>query len=451
MKILVASINFAPDHSGIALYSTDLPVFFAEKGHQVTMVTGFPYYPQWRKRPEDRRKLFAAEQYKGVRVLRGYLYVPSHVTIFKRMLHEFSFNFFAIINFLRANRHDVIVIISPPLLLGLVGVAFKYLWRAQLVFHIQDLQPDAALSLGMVKPGFMTRTLLSIERFVYRHSDWVATITQGMLNRLVEKGVPRHKLGLYYNWIDVEQASRSRPQGRFRARYCPQPGKFIIAYAGNIGVKQGVDVLVDVADALKDDPRFRFFIIGDGADKPRLLKLAESRRLSNLDFLPFLSEPDYFEMLADVDLTFVAQRSGTGNVFFPSKLLGIMAIGRPLLVSADPDSELARVIVAERAGVVASAADVPALVGHIRRLAKDPAELERLGHNGNLSVRKFDRAQVLSGFLKRIVTTADARVNGLARGKETIAPDLSDSILSPADFDEELEVQRIAESGSGDS
>src|SRR5450755_2104754 len=124
MKILVTSINFWPDHSGIALYSTDLPVYMAEKGYDVTMVTGFSYYPKWCKLPEDHRKLFAREIYKGVRVMRGYLYVPEKVSTQHRIFHELSFALFATFNFMRAGRQDCIIVISPPLLLGLVGILF---------------------------------------------------------------------------------------------------------------------------------------------------------------------------------------------------------------------------------------------------------------------------------------------------------------------------------------
>lgn len=113
VKILVSSINFHPDHSGIALYSTDLPVYCAEHGHEVTMVTGFPYYPSWRKSPQDSRRLFGTDEYENVKVLRGYLYVPEEVSTLKRILHELSFVVFAILNFLRAGRHDCIVIFSP--------------------------------------------------------------------------------------------------------------------------------------------------------------------------------------------------------------------------------------------------------------------------------------------------------------------------------------------------
>jgi colanic acid biosynthesis glycosyl transferase WcaI len=405
MKILVSSINFAPDHSGIALYSTDLPVYIAEQGHAVTMVTGFPYYPNWRKRPEDQGRLFSTETYKDVRVLRGYLYVPRAVNTLRRIVHELSFNLFAALNFLRAGRQECIVILSPPLLLGLVGVLFAWWWKAQLVFHIQDLQPDAALSLGMVKKGLLIRILLRIEALIYRRSTWVATITRGMWERLVAKGVPQEKLGIYYNWIDVEATARPRPAGRFRSQHPGFQDKFLVAYAGNIGIKQGVDVMVDLAAALADDPGVHFLIIGDGADKPRLMAVAWSRGLRNLTFLPFLGPEPYLDMLQDIDVSFVAQKSGTGNVFFPSKLLGIMAMSKPLLVSADPDSELACVVRESDSGRVAAAGDIPALARAVRDWNTDRASLARIGSNGLQTVRQFDRKVVLQMFLDRILAT----------------------------------------------
>jgi colanic acid biosynthesis glycosyl transferase WcaI len=410
MKILVSSINFHPDHSGIALYSTDLPVFFSEHGHQVTMVTGFSYYPKWEKRPEDRGRLFQTDQYKGVKVLRGYLYVPRHVTTFKRIVHELSFVFFAMVNFLRAGRQDCIVILSPPLLLGVVGVVFKWFWGAQMVFHIQDLQPDAALSLGMVKPGLLMRTLQRIESFIYKHSTWVATITQGMRDRLLVKGVPSERLGLYHNWIDVAEASSKNSTGRFVAKHPEVKGKFLVTYAGNVGIKQGVDVLVKAAELLQDDPRFHLFIIGEGADRPRLMAIAESKRLRNLTFLPFLSSSEYFEMLGDIHLSFVAQKEKTGNVFFPSKLLGIMAMSKPLLISADLESELGTTVSNRNFGIVVAAGDAMGVADGIRRLGSDLAFCERLGRQGRKAVEAWDRNVVLGDFLKRI-TSASGRAN----------------------------------------
>jgi colanic acid biosynthesis glycosyl transferase WcaI len=275
------------------------------------------------------------------------------VTTAKRIIHELTFSSFAFLNFLRAGKQDCIVVISPPLTLGLVGVLFKWLWGAKLVFHIQDLQTDAALSLGMVKAGFMTRTLIRAENFIYKHSDHVATITEGMKERLVQKGIPREKLGLYYNWINVAEAGRTRPTGRFLAKNPALRGKWIVAYAGNIGVKQGVDVLISLAEAMQGTEAVHFVIAGDGADKDRLQKVAGEKKLKNLTFLPFLSQEDYFDLLADIQVSFIAQRTGTGNVFFPSKLLGIMAMSRPVLISADDDAELSSFVRRHQSGLTA--------------------------------------------------------------------------------------------------
>ena len=405
MKILVSSINFYPDHSGIALYSTDLPVFFAEHNHDVTVVTGFPYYPYWKKRTEHKGKLFGREEYKGVEVLRGYLYVPENASTFRRMLHEASFTVFAFLNFLRAGRSECIVIISPPLLLGLVGIVFKYLWRSQLVLHIQDLQPDAALSLGMVRRKFLVQLLLKLETLVYKHVSWIATIASSMRGKLIHKGVPEEKLALYPNWIDLAEVSEHRrlnPQGRFLSKYPFTQGKFTIAYAGNIGVKQGVEILVRLAEAAQAHEDIHFFVIGEGSRRAQLEAHANDKALSNINFLPFLSQEHYFEMLQDIDVSFVSQRPGAGDVFFPSKLLGIMAMGKPLLVAAELETELSDVISTVECGLVSAPDDLDSLFGNLLSLYEDQNLRKRLAQNGYQQVKSYDRNQVLSAFLDRI-------------------------------------------------
>lgn len=403
MRILVTSINFQPDHSGIALYATDLPLFLAEQGHDVTMVTGFSYYPGWRKRDGDRGRLFRTERWRGVRVLRGYLYVPGVVTTTKRVLHELSFALFALLNFLRAGRHDAIVVLSPPLLLGLIGVLFSRMWRAPLVLNVQDLQPDAALSLGMVRPSALTRMLVRLEAFIYRHSARVTTISHGMRQRLLDKGVPASRVVLCHNWIDVASARRRPAPGRFRARHPRTSGKLVVAYAGNLGAKQGLDVLVDLAVRMRADSRVHFLLVGEGVERERLVARAREERLDNLTVLPFLAAESYRELLVDIDVAFIAQRAGTGNVFFPSKLLGIMAMGKPVLVSADPGSELFAVVRAAGCGLVAESGDVPALAAHVRALLDDASLGERLGAEALRSVEAYDRRVILSGFTAMLV------------------------------------------------
>jgi colanic acid biosynthesis glycosyl transferase WcaI len=400
VKILVASINFAPDHSGIGVYSTDFPKFLAEQGDEVTMVTGFSYYPAWKKRPEDRGRFFAEERWNGIRVLRGWLFVPARVSTLARLWHEASFCFFAALNFLRAGRHEAVVVFSPPFLLGWIGKIFAAVWRCPLVLNVQDLPLDAATSLGMVRRGWFSRLVSALERRIYRSADLVASLSGGMLESLAAKGVRREKLTLVPNWIAVTD-DRPTP-GNFRAAHPVAEGKFLIAYAGNLGVKQGVDCLLHLAKLVEQDGRFHFFLIGDGADKPRLLRIAEELNLRNASFLPLLGPTEYLAMLADVDVVFVAQKRGAGDNFFPSKLLGVMNEAKPLLVAADSESELARSVRKWKCGRVAAPDDVAALASHLAELASDAGKRRTLGDNGQREVEAFDRGKVLSDWRERI-------------------------------------------------
>ena len=407
MKVLVSSVNFAPDHAGIGVYSTDFPVYLAERGHEVTMVTGFPYYPRWQKRPEDKGRVFAEEAYRGVRTLRGYLYVPRNVSTIKRLLHEASFCLFAALNFLRAGRSDVIVIFTPPFFLGFVAVLAAKVWRCPLVINIQDLPLDAAMALGMVPEGRLSRWMQALEAWIYWRADQVATISGNMLEKVWAKGVDRSRTKFVPNWVDVEEFSGAAPAGRFLSQHPGSVGKVTVAYAGNLGAKQGVDALLRLAKAVETDARFHFFVIGDGADKPRLAKMAKDMELENLTFLAFLGPDEYKEMLTDVDVVFVAQRSGAGDNFFPSKLLGLMARQKPLLVAADPESELAKAISGGGFGLVSAYNDLPALQKDLETYADNSSLRARAGQRGLEAVRTFDRNTVLSEWeasIKELVT-----------------------------------------------
>lgn len=403
MKFTVTSINFAPDAAGIAVYSTDFPIFLVECGDNVTMVTGFSYYPQWKKRPEDKGRLFAREEHRGVQVFRGYLYVPQMASAFRRMIHEATFCLFAGVNLIRAGRPDAIVVFTPPFLLGIMGLAASKLWRCPFVINVQDLPVDAALSMGMIRKSKFSSLMLAIEGWIYRRASLVVTISESMMGNILSKGVQPERSMLVPNWIDVSKHSALASRGNFLGKHPQAKGKFVVAYAGNLGVKQGLDLLLDLAYQLKDDSRFYFFIIGDGADKTRLQDIATNRALQNVAFLPFMGPVDYKNMLVDVNVVFVAQRSGAGNNFLPSKLLGLMAQQKGLLVATDADSELALAIHRGKFGLVSKYGDIDELKQNLEVLAARPDLLRELGENGLRAVQEYDRQPILSDWRKRII------------------------------------------------
>ena len=404
MNITVASINYLPDHAGIAIYSSDFPKYLSECGDSVTMVTGYPYYPQWEKRAEDRGRLLSQESCDGVQVLRGYLYVPKRPSALHRMLHEATFCLFALVNFIRAPRADAVVVFTPPFLLGLMALIATRIRGSLLVVNIQDLPLDAALALGMIRKSPFSRFMLALEEWIYRRADLVVTISQSMIRNVREKGIPEARLMLVPNWIDVEANAVSADEGHFIGSHGGPDGRLTVAYAGNLGVKQGVDVLLRLAKRMEAAGSVRFFIIGDGADRARLQGIATELNLGNVVFLPFLEPSRYREMLADVDVVFVAQRSGAGNNFFPSKLLGLMAQQKPLLIAADPDSELAQVVTRGGFGLVSDYEDLASLESNLRRMAADPVLRASMGRNGLASVRSYDRAHVLNAWRDRILS-----------------------------------------------
>jgi len=410
VKILVSSINFAPDHAGIGVYSTDFPAYLAEMGDEVRMVTGFPYYPQWRKRPEDRGRLFRRDHFRGIEVLRGYLYVPARVSAPKRIWHELTFCIFAGVNLLRAGRHDALVLFAPPYFLGFSGVLWKWIFRRPLVINVQDLPLDAALALGMLREGLVSRIFRRMEGWIYKRADLVTSISPEMVNTIRAKGVGADRLALCPNWIDVAAASAPVERGRFLAAQVQARDKFTVVYAGNLGVKQGIEVLLHAAKALEDMADLHFFVIGDGADKRRLLAIAAALELKNCTFLPFLGTEAYAEMLTDVDVVFVAQRLGAGNNFMPSKLLGIMAREKALLVVADLSSELAHAVADSGCGLVSAYGNLAGLIANLGILrAMDPVERGRMGARGLGKVREFDRQRVLGDLRARIEALAARR------------------------------------------
>ena len=399
-------MTFAPDHSGIALYATDFATYAAEQGHTVTAVTGFSWYPKWAKRPEDKRKLFRTDIYKGIKVLRGYLYVPKHVTTITRMIQEISFILFASINFLRAGRQDVIVVFTTPINLGLVGVIFRKLWGAKLLINIQDLQLDAAKSLGMLDKLPIMTIMNNLERYSYEKSNVVSSISNAMIGLVDKKGVEKDRTYLWPNWIDVAEANAQGVKGAFRSKFPQYADKIIIGYAGNIGVKQGLSVLVDLSEKFKHRDDLIFLIIGQGGDVDNLKKYAQQKATTNLDFIDFLSQAEYYNFLSDADVVFISQKKDSGDVYFPSKLLGIMAKEKLTFVSADTESEIYKVITENKLGVSSDFGNIDQLEKQLADYLANPESFEVYKTNAYRYVHQFDREHVLSNVLKRITQIA---------------------------------------------
>jgi colanic acid biosynthesis glycosyl transferase WcaI len=394
MRVIVWGINYAPEFTGIAPHSVALCEFLRGVGHEIEMVTSFAYYPTWQKLPEDRGCLYRTDLENGVPVHRCWHFVPAKVSALKRILHEGSFVFTSTLRALTLPRPDVYFVISPPLLLGVAAWLVGKLKGAPFVFHVQDMQPDAAVGLGMLKPNWFTRALYGLEAIAYRHAARVSGITQGMLKTFRRKGVPEAKLVYFPNAIDLKSNEPRPARGEFRKRHGFAADEFTAVYAGNLGVKQGLEVLLQTAPLLRDR-RIRLLICGDGAQRDALATQAEEMKLPNFSMLPLQAGRDYRALLIDADVCFITQQAGAGNSFFPSKLLGLLAESKPVVTVAAPECELALSLAEGKFGVNVPPGHPQELADLLDALANDPQRLADFGAAGRRYVEQFDKSRVM--------------------------------------------------------
>lgn len=399
MRVVVWGINYAPEVAGIAPHNVALCEFLQRQGYHVEMVTTFSYYPAWRKRAEDRHRFFRTDRISGVPVHRCWHFVPPRVSTWKRILHEATFVLTSTMRILLLQRPDVYVVVSPPLLLGAAGWLVATLKRAPFIFHVQDLQPDAAVGLGMLRTGLFTRALYWLEAFAYKHATRVSGISEEIVDAFRRKGVPDRKLILFPNAV-VLPGDRDIPvRDKFRAKHDFTAGEFLAAYAGNLGVKQGLEILLEAADLLRAEKAICIVIAGDGAAREKLEEKIRDRNLSNISMLPLQYGIDYKELLVDADVSLITQQSGSGNAFFPSKLLVTLAYSCPVVTVADEESALARAVANAQCGKNISPGHAEQLANCLRHLSENRQPLRHWGANGRAYVEEFEQHRVLDKFL----------------------------------------------------
>lgn len=398
MKILTISLYFHPDHTGIANYANGFAIAAQNQGHEVEVITGFPFYPSWMKRKQDRFTLFRTEKLDSIKIFRSFLYVPARPSTVKRVLQELSFLVFATVGLVRVKKPDLIVCFTTPILLGFWSSLVSRIFKSKLVINVQDFQLEAALSLGMSKRSTITSVLEAIEKSSYKRANYVSSITVSMCKVLTgKKNVDPTKVLLWPNWINITDYNLSLLEpGLFRQRYGIEKDTTIVCYAGNIGLKQGLEVLVDIAERVMVHDKVLFLIAGNGAALNSLQALCKERALNNILFLPLLSSQEYLHLLRDIDIFVLPQKKTSFDVYFPSKLLGILACEVPLVLLADSESELFKTVASRNIGNCFEMDEVGRASDFISNFEKEAKDIKEKVSNGTLFAMEFDENKVIS-------------------------------------------------------
>ncbi|MFT5308501.1 MAG: colanic acid biosynthesis glycosyl transferase WcaI [Flavobacteriales bacterium] len=347
MKITLVSLNYSPELTGIGKYNGEMSPWFAAAGDSVDAVCAPPYYPEWRVHAGYSGLSYCTSVENGVRVTRCPLYVPAQPSTIKRLLHLASFAFTSgLALFAKVfKRPDVVFVVEPTLFTVPSSLLFCKLVGAKCVLHIQDYEVDAMFGLGMAgKAGFLASTAYKVERWLMRRFDAVSTISFSMMAKAEQKGVDPKRLVFFPNWSDTTFVHPGVDGSRLRRSWGVTESQKVVLYAGNIGAKQGLELVLDAAERYISQPDIRFFLVGSGAYATELQGMAAQRGLSNVEFKPLQAWEDVPAMLAMADVHLVVQRKGAADAVLPSKLTNILSAGGNAVITAEADTELGRLV-----------------------------------------------------------------------------------------------------------
>ncbi len=389
MKILIICYVYPPEVAPAGIMVRELADALTDKGHQVTVQTGWPNHPQGKLFPGYQQKWRQMERHGRHNVQRVAMMIADKSSPIRRMGVYASFAASSFLNGLSLGRHDVVVCLSTPLMGVWTAWALARLWRARFVNVIFDLWPEAILNAGLIKNNLLYRIIRKIDTLNCRCSDAISVLGQGMKDEVVARGIAPGNVDVIPFWIDTQKIKPISRDNPWRREQSIPPETFVALFAGTIGYTSGAQILVETAKLLEHRKNILILVVGEGVVKKELETMARDAGTANLRFLPFQPDSRLKEVqgTADVGLVTLLPDSGISSV--PSKVLGYMAAGRPVIASAAENSDTARLISSAPCGLVCPPQNPQALADSIVQLADDELKCCDFGLNAREYAEKF--------------------------------------------------------------
>ena len=378
MKIILLSMNFAPELTGIGKYSGEMADELVRRGHEVVVVCAPPYYPKWDLARGYSNQAYTREQTKpGLTVMRCPVWLPKRLGGLSRLLHLASFaaSSFPVLMRLVAGRPALVFVVAPALFAAPAGWLTARLSGATAWLHVQDFEMDAAFELGLLKGAFIRKLVRAGERRLMGAFDRVSTISRRMLRQLDSKGVGVERRELLPNWVDIDQVVPGDRSPELRRMLSIGDQQTVCLFSGTLNRKQGLAAVVDAARLLASRRDIVFVICGNGELRKSLEDA--SRDLANVRFLDLQPLARLNELLNMADVHLLPQLRGAADLVMPSKLGGMLASGRPVVAAAAPGTEIAAVV--EGCGVVTEPECAQGIADAVVELASDEERRLRLG------------------------------------------------------------------------
>lgn len=398
MNILFLTQYFPPEVGAPQNRIFEFAKRLKNNGHNITVLTAMPNYPKGEIYEGYKDKRYMEEDMEGIRVIRTWIYATKSQSFVKRLLNYFSFTASSVFQGLRHldKSIDVVIVESPPLFLGWSGYRISKRLKAKYVFNVSDLWPESAVKLGVLHNKLFIKLSVWLEEFSYKKADIVTGQTRGIVDNISSRGF-KDKTYLITNGVDLALFGKDKASNEFVKEYGLE-GKFIAGYAGIHGLAQGLETVMKAADILRNHRDIMFAFIGDGPEKPKLIKMKEDLNLENVVFLPVQPKKAMPGVVANFGCALVPlKKLDLFKGALPSKMFETLASSVPIVLSVEGEAK--ELIENANAGICVEPENEKEIAAAVLRLYEDRALRDRLGDNGRAYIEEhFDRAKITRKF-----------------------------------------------------
>lgn len=371
-------------------------------GHEITILTAMPNYPRGEIFEEYRGKKIVKETIDGIDIVRTGIYATKSKDFVKRLRNYLSFTWSSVFSGAKhIEKQDVIITESPPLFLGWSGYVLSKMKKAKFVFNVSDLWPESAVKLDVLHNKAMIKASTWLEEFCYRKAAAVTGQTKGIVDNIVSRGFDKNKVHIITNGVDTEFFKKENRSEEFRESIGIK-NKFAVVYAGIHGIAQGLEVLVDAAEIIKEEKEIQIVFIGEGPEKPMLMNKVKEKKLENVTFLPMQDKKDMPKIIASMDATVVPLKKL--DIFkgaLPSKMFENLASEIPIVLAVEGEAE--NLINDAQAGIVVEPENSKEIAKAILKLHKNKELRESLGKNGRSYVMNNFSREAIARKLENIL------------------------------------------------
>jgi len=407
MHILFIADNYPPEVNAAASRVSERAAYWLRWGHDVTVITSVPNFPQGKVYKGYRNLPYQIEDMNGVRVVRVMTFIACNKGVVKRLLDFNSLMISAFLASLLQKTPDVVVATSPQFFAAIAGWLIAVRFRRPFVFELGDLWPSFVIAVGAMRPSFGIRMIEKLELYLHRRAAAVIALTGAFKDNLIARGIPAQKIVVVQNGVEMS-LFKPKLKNIELSKQLGLDGKFVLGYIGTHGMAHDLLNVVKAAEILADEDDVRFLFVGDGAERDTLVKQVKERRLSNVVMVPPQPKktmPDYWS-LCDMALVHLKDTPSFKTVI-PAKIFEAMGMGLPILL-VSPQGEASNIIETDKAGLWIPAADPAGLAKTVLNIRNDEAS-RHIWANNSLEAAKLHTREIQA---KQMISALEMVIKG---------------------------------------